>query len=358
MAKLGFSDQWVEICKVGTATDSNGVARDLSVDFINQVIANYNASTHEAPAVIGHPEENAPAYGWVTNLRLKGDVLEAKFSDVADEFETAVRNGSYRKRSASFYLKPVPNLRHVGFLGAQPPAIKGLQNIQFNEGEAFTIEVINFQEKTMNEKDIENLPESFWEKFRNKFNLGEKTEPVVVGDPNAGTNFSEAKVQEMINAAVAASETKTKADFAEQSKAKDEKLANLEAQMNASSASGKRSEIASFVDSIPAEHGKYILKNNGVVEFLESLAVADANDKELAINFSEGEGDKKVEVKMSRLDWAKKMFSSLPRTMQFGEVLGGLKVDVAEFAEVPVNEATVADLKKSMGIKKADGGEK
>ena len=44
---------------------------------------------------------------------------------------------------------------------------------------------------------------------------------------------------------------------------------------------------------------------------MESLAVADEADKEPAINFSEGEGDKKVEHKFSRLDWAKEFIFSV-----------------------------------------------
>ncbi len=57
--------------------------------------------------------------------------------------------GRYKKVSASFYQPDSPNnpvptgvfyLRHVGFLGAQPPAIKGLKDIAFNENEEGVIE--------------------------------------------------------------------------------------------------------------------------------------------------------------------------------------------------------------------------
>src|SRR5690242_18264662 len=135
MAKPGFKGQWVEIARIGQATDSKGVARDLSRDWVEKVVTNYAAGSHEAPIVVGHPEsDSAPAFGWTQELRINGDSLEAKFADTDPEFEQLVADGRYKKRSASFYLNP-PNLRHVGFLGAQPPAIKGLRDIKFAEGE-------------------------------------------------------------------------------------------------------------------------------------------------------------------------------------------------------------------------------
>lgn len=56
-----------------------------------------------------------------------------------------MKAGSYKKVSAAFYSptsagNPTPGthyLRHVGFLGGQAPAVKGLQDIHFSEGEDF-----------------------------------------------------------------------------------------------------------------------------------------------------------------------------------------------------------------------------
>jgi hypothetical protein len=50
-----------------------------------------------------------------------------------------VKQGLFKKRSVSLY--PDMTLRHVGFLGAVPPSIKGLADIQFKEGaQAMTFE--------------------------------------------------------------------------------------------------------------------------------------------------------------------------------------------------------------------------
>lgn len=127
---------WVEIFKGGKQVDASGREHDGDV-LINKAVAAFNATNHEPPAVIGHPKTDDPAYGWVSDLRqvVHNGVafLEAKFKDVAPDFETLVKAGRYKKRSAAFY--PDGSLRHVGFLGAAPPAVKGLANVAFREGE-------------------------------------------------------------------------------------------------------------------------------------------------------------------------------------------------------------------------------
>ena len=63
-----------------------------------------------------------------------------------------VAAGRFKKRSASFYTPDSPNnpkpgvyyLRHVGFLGAQPPAVKGLKEVAFAEDDG----VVEFTDAT------------------------------------------------------------------------------------------------------------------------------------------------------------------------------------------------------------------
>ncbi|HEV7700906.1 MAG TPA: hypothetical protein VGO43_11800, partial [Pyrinomonadaceae bacterium] len=246
MAKQGFGGQWVEICRAGRANDSKGISRSLDRKFLSDVIANYAAGSHDAPIVAGHPEsDSAPAYGWATELRLNGDSLEARFTETNDDFEKLVEGGSYKKRSASFYLNP-PNLRHVGFLGARPPAIKGLQDIKFAEGESFVLEeTINLQENEMGleDKDVEKVTEGVFEKIKNFFKTPEGT---AAGEPAA--NFTEESAKKLIGDAVDAA----KAEFKEQLDAKDQVIADLSAKVDGQITGGKRAEIASFVESLPA----------------------------------------------------------------------------------------------------------
>ncbi len=137
MAKL------IEIFRVGRHTAMSGQAVSFSEADLRRVANSYNPSRHEAPVVLGHPTDNAPAFGWVKALHVRGDKLLAAVDQLEPSFAEAVGAGRYKKVSASFYspsspANPTPgqyHLRHVGFLGAQPPAVKGLAPVAFAEGE-------------------------------------------------------------------------------------------------------------------------------------------------------------------------------------------------------------------------------
>ena len=109
----------------------------------------YDPAIHEAPIVIGHPKTDLPAYGWVKSLAFsESGLLDAHPHQVNVDFAEMVNNGAFKKVSASFYTpdsknNPVPGvyyLKHVGFLGAEAPAIKGLRQASFSESEEGVIE--------------------------------------------------------------------------------------------------------------------------------------------------------------------------------------------------------------------------
>jgi hypothetical protein len=122
------------IFKTGKHTDSNGNTKEWTQADLDFIVKTYDPVKHEAPIVIGHPENNAPAYGWIEKLERVGDILYAYPKQVAKEFVEMVKKGMFKKRSISLY--PDGSLRHVGFLGAAPPAVKGLPEVEFKEKEA------------------------------------------------------------------------------------------------------------------------------------------------------------------------------------------------------------------------------
>ncbi len=362
MAKEGFGGQWVDICRVGTVADSSGTTRDLSAEFLEAVIRNYRDDEHEAPIVIGHPNENAPAFGWVTELRLNGDRLEAHFSDTDDEFERLVEAGKYRKRSASFYLNP-PALRHVGFLGAQPPAVKGLKNIQFAEGESITFEnsFTNNQETKMEDKDVEKVSESVFAKITNFFKET-PAQPLNLSEAakNQTVNLSEDAVKSLVTDAVKTATDAVKASFNEKIEQRDTQIQNLTNQMNQSSASGKRAEIVAFCERQGLAKVTPAMKRVGIVDFMESLEAADAKETDKAIVcFAEGADGAKTEVKFSRREWFENFVESLPPFIQFGEQFGGLTAtkDVQAIAADKRDADDEAEMLGAMGVGKT-GGEK
>lgn len=121
----------------------------FSEEQLRAAVEAYDPALSEAPAVIGHPKAEAPAYGWVKKLEFREGAIVAELDQVDADFEGIVKKGSYKKISPSWYppdhpQNPKPGslyLRHIGFLGATPPSVKGLKNIEFAEdADVFTFE--------------------------------------------------------------------------------------------------------------------------------------------------------------------------------------------------------------------------
>lgn len=135
----------IEIFRAGRHTDDAGQVHEFSQADVDGMVASYNPAVREAPLTVGHPKDNLPAYGWVKSLaRNESGVLTINPHKVEPQFAEMVKAGRFAKRSASFYPPNSPNnptpgkwyLRHVAFLGAQPPAIAGLKDIEFSAGDA------------------------------------------------------------------------------------------------------------------------------------------------------------------------------------------------------------------------------
>lgn len=138
----GFDD-WVPVFKTGVHTDSAGNTREWTEEDLDKIVASYDPRADEAPVVIGHPKDDAPAWGWAEGLKREGKLLMAKFRDVVPEFAEMVKRGLFKKRSIS--IRPDLTLKHIGFLGAVPPAVKGLPNMQFKADDGGV--VIEFSEE-------------------------------------------------------------------------------------------------------------------------------------------------------------------------------------------------------------------
>lgn len=142
----------LHIFKPGTHTAMSGVSFDFSEFDLAATVKAYDPALHEAPLVIGHPKHDAPAAGWVKSLSVAAEGLIAVPHEVDVAFAELIAKKSFKKISASFYHpdaanNPVPGvyyLRHVGFLGAQPPSVKGLRPIELAEDEEGVVEFGDF----------------------------------------------------------------------------------------------------------------------------------------------------------------------------------------------------------------------
>lgn len=140
----------LHIFKPGRHTAMSGATLEFSAVDLAASAAAYDPAKFEAPLVVGHPQVDAPAYGWVKALAATPD-LEAEPHQVDAAFAEMVAAGRFKKISASFFMpdapgNPVPGvyyLRHVGFLGAAAPAVTGLRMPEF-AADAAGIETIEF----------------------------------------------------------------------------------------------------------------------------------------------------------------------------------------------------------------------
>lgn len=149
----------IEIFRAGRHTDDAGVVHTFSAADVAGMVASYDPAQREAPLTVGHPEHNLPAYGWVKDLSVNAaGNLVMNAHQVQPQFAEMVDAKLFKKRSASFYPPMHPNnpkpgswyLRHVAFLGAQPPAIAGLAD--FSEGDAKG--AVSFSEPIFNQEQI------------------------------------------------------------------------------------------------------------------------------------------------------------------------------------------------------------
>lgn len=141
--------QPLHIFKPGRHVALSGQSLTFGEADLAAIAQGYDPSLHEAPLVVGHPRLDAPAYGWVKSVAYADGALTATPDQVDTAFAEMVNAGRFKKISASFYAPTAPGnpkpgayyLRHVGFLGAQPPAVKGLRTPAFSEAEEGVVTV-------------------------------------------------------------------------------------------------------------------------------------------------------------------------------------------------------------------------
>ncbi|EJB6557404.1 peptidase [Salmonella enterica] len=146
----------IHILKTGHYTDMYGRHYQFSESDLNDIMQTYDPTLHEAPIVVGHPRSDGPAYGWVGGVKRGSDGLSVEPRDVEPQFAELVKTRRYSKVSACLYGPDTPGnptpgkyyLRHVGFLGAQPPAIKGLKPVTFADAGEDLIELSEWSQQT------------------------------------------------------------------------------------------------------------------------------------------------------------------------------------------------------------------
>lgn len=139
----------IEIFRPGRFRAMHGEEIAFSDADLAAAAAAYDPALYEAPLVVGHPRVDGPAYGWTERLDYCGSRLRAHPRQVEPQFAAMVREGRFRRVSASFFRPDSPDnpkpgcyyLRHVGFLGAAAPAVQGLKPAMFGAEAQGTVSV-------------------------------------------------------------------------------------------------------------------------------------------------------------------------------------------------------------------------
>ncbi|MFP4181831.1 MAG: peptidase [Thiohalospira sp.] len=350
----------ISIFRAGRHKDSQGRAWDFGADDLRAAAAAYDPNKHEAPLVIGHPGDDAPAYGWVKDLRVTDDGhVEADFSQVEPAAEQAVRDGRYKKVSASWYnpdhpRNPAPGrwyLRHVGLLGAQPPAVQGLPEVRFaSDDDAVTLE---FAESEYLGAAAALIP-SFLRRFRDWLLanhgqeaadqvlpsaeveiLGEEArrEPPAPEPAEDDPEFSETPNQPHQEDAVnngtkpaqqgqnatrpSGQQEGAPADFAERERQIDEREKRIAEQQRQI----RRQQLAQKVDGL-VDKGQVLPRDrDGLVAFME--AIEEGSDQ---VAFSEGDEEREV----APSEWLMEFLGRQPAHVDFNERAGGATPETDE----------------------------
>ena len=306
-----LNGSWIEIFKAG----DYGQRGAWTADDLDRIAAAYNPRLHQAPVVLGHPATDAPAYGWVARLRRAGQSLWAQLEKVDPAFEQLLRAGRFRQRSVALYRNFPPTggayLRHLGFLGAQPPAVKGLAPVRFLNAPAFSFtEPLPAAAELLVAHDLPAGPdapsaeakpetpmshsklENFLNHLRSFFlpeasptpTHGEESLPAGSAAGSSPPAFAEeARGKPSRVSPDAAPEQTDLAAFAERVAQLEQRLDSITAERNtaqkkfaATETAARQADVARFADSLRAA-GRFppVFDRWGVAEFMEHLTSAD-----------------------------------------------------------------------------------
>lgn len=308
----------IHCSKVGTHVASSGVEVTFTEADFRASCEAYDPQLHRASICVGHPKTDGPAYGIVSALRLVGGKdLYAEASDVDPAFAELVDKKRFHTVSMAFYhpnsrLNPKPGVyypRHLGCLGAEPPAIKGLKPPEVEFDEASDDDLV-FAEVAFSEHGIGLVADSFRrlrEFLIEQFGLVKADVALpswqvdalqqVAREPDDQTSFNPAfsegnpTTEDDVSADQLA---KLQADLAAANKRADDAAAALQAS-NAAAAAAERT--ARHEDNLAFAEG--LVKGDQLLPADRDLVVAaldaaNGDQAEKAIEFGEGDNKKSL----------------------------------------------------------------
>jgi len=333
----------LEIFKAGKHTPMRGQTIEFSAADLMASARAYDPVNHPAPLVVGHPKLDDPAYGWVQGLDFADPIMEATPGQVDPAFADLVNAGRYKRISASFFRPDAPNnpvpgvwyLRHVGFLGATAPAVKGLKPACFAGSDEGVVEFGSWTDR---------IELGLWRRIKN-FLIGEK------GQDAADQLIPEYELESLAHEAyqpepdmaggalspayadnTAQENIMTPQDLAVQKAALDQQatsFAEREKALTQREAAQRHADHVSFADGLVTAGKLLPAQKDLTVAMLDFAAEVPAGS---VVEF--GEGDGKQSQPMA--DALKAFLSAQPKIVDFGEAAGPeAEAQTVNFAAAP-----------------------
>ena len=344
-----MKNKFFNIFKPGTHIDAAGQEVSFSEDDLKDIAASYNSEVHEAPICCGHPKHDKPAFGWIKQLCYDAGskMLRAMPAQVNPEFAEMVNSGAFKKISPAFYAPNSPanpnpghfTLRHIAFLGAQPPAVKGLGSVSFAESDSADVSFeLNFAETELayNDKGIARLFRNLKNFLIGKYSQEEADNIIPEYAIEEISTGAERSLNKAAEAQTEFSEPETEPKTpAEAVQAKEAENARLKAELLKAKADKQAAENRAFCEN-QVKAGRLLpAMQDSVLAFMDDLS-------ELELEFSE---------ENSTLTRFKALISQLPPSVNFSEVTPPEDGDAA-----PQTAAGIAAKAAEYQAKQAESG--
>jgi len=220
-------------------------------------------------------------------------------------------------------------LRHVGFLGAQPPSIKGLKQAEFADADEGIVEFSEWD-------DVQNA--SLWRNLR-EWLIGKhgQDEADKVVPQYAVQQLEQSAQQELMEEAAEQDGATPQPAFSEGDPMTAQRIAELEAenarlkQDRADFAEAQKREKQAAQHAAHLNFAENLIKEGRLLPFQKELVVATLDfmaGQEQVVEFGEGDGKKPL-LAAVKDDWLAKA----PKVVEFSEIAaGGDDAQTVDFA--------------------------
>ena len=296
----------VEIFRVGVWNGDKYTRKDL-----DDMVEAFKGVGFRPPIKLGHAEKpGGPAFGWIENIHRIGDRLIANFMDVPSKLVDAIKSRAFDTVSAEIFWDLSRNgkkfrrvLKAVALLGAETPGVSNLAPLRtvvnsIPESEFDQLYAYAHRPEEWNMDKIETLTTEITE-LTQKLAEAEEARVSAEAEAEKAKDTKEAdeftvkpKDSEEAKAAIEAALVKVNEQLVTVTKEKDEKVANLEAEVKRLSEEAAVAKEEKRLDKIKQKVGE--CKLPVVRKHIEALYDV-ATKSETVVKFTQD--DKEADLK-------------------------------------------------------------